>query len=58
MKVVGLSVLLCAETALAVATGSIPGLEKRQILPPALLNAMKAGDTSILGALGSKSFLE
>ena len=54
MKVINL--LFCVEATLAATVGSKPELEKRQIA--GFLSALAAGDTGILGALGSMSLLE
>jgi hypothetical protein len=52
MKIASLSLLLCADAALGAILVKKSDLEKRQI--GGTLAALAAGDTAILGALGSK----
>jgi hypothetical protein len=53
MKISGLSLLLFAEAAIAASLGSRSSVDKRQF--SGIFGALIAGDTSILGALGSMS---
>ena len=56
MKVSGLSLLLCAEAALAASLGSRSDVDKRQLA--GIFGALMSGDTGILGALGSEYTLD
>lgn len=54
MKLSGLSLLICAEAALAASLGSRANVEKRQL--SGIFGALASGDTSILGALGNGNY--